>query len=93
MGPKGRNVIIVKSLAVLRITKWEPLLRVSLAFGACLSKEVTSRTNEFAGAERPLQPFYCMRSFPKNWMHFPPIETSAALSLTTKSCYWWYGIL
>ncbi|MGP1916490.1 MAG: chaperonin GroEL [Candidatus Hodgkinia cicadicola] len=56
MGPKGRNVIIVKSSTGLRITKdgasvarEVELQGSSLATGAYLVKEVTSRTNEFAG--------------------------------------------
>ncbi|MGP1921960.1 MAG: Hsp60 family chaperonin, partial [Candidatus Hodgkinia cicadicola] len=56
LGPKGRNVIIVKFPAGLRITKdgatvarEVELQGSSLAAGAYLVKEVTSRTNEFAG--------------------------------------------
>ncbi|MGP1906145.1 MAG: TCP-1/cpn60 chaperonin family protein, partial [Candidatus Hodgkinia cicadicola] len=56
MGPKGRNVIIVKSPVDLRITKdgatvanEVELQSSSLIAGALLVKEVTSRTNEFAG--------------------------------------------
>ncbi|MGP1927312.1 MAG: TCP-1/cpn60 chaperonin family protein, partial [Candidatus Hodgkinia cicadicola] len=56
MGPKGRNVVILKSPVDLRITKdgatvanEVELQSSSLTVGALLVKEVTSRTNEFAG--------------------------------------------
>ncbi|MFP3039073.1 MAG: chaperonin GroEL [Candidatus Hodgkinia cicadicola] len=56
MGPKGRTVIIVKAPASLRITKdgatvarEVELQSSSQNAGALLVKEVTSRTNEFAG--------------------------------------------
>ncbi|MGP1918182.1 MAG: chaperonin GroEL [Candidatus Hodgkinia cicadicola] len=56
MGPKGRNVIIVKSPSSLRITKDGATVASEIELqsssqnvGALLVKEVTSRTNEFAG--------------------------------------------
>ncbi|MFP3018987.1 MAG: chaperonin GroEL [Candidatus Hodgkinia cicadicola] len=56
MGPKGRTVVIVKSPSSLRVTKdgatvasEVELQSSSHAAGALLVKEVTSRTNEFAG--------------------------------------------
>ncbi|MGP1914583.1 MAG: hypothetical protein ACTS4V_01945 [Candidatus Hodgkinia cicadicola] len=67
MSPKGRNVIIVILRRSLNYQMGATVIREvepqgsSLTAGAHCKRSYLSN-NESQGTERPLQPFYCMRS-------------------------------